>query len=352
MNKLKFTILVVQMMIVTNCLPENWVNPRQKDVQTIYFQGIFASQAQIAKYTGSRGFVATTGEHVRCCRAPDLILQPFVGKELDEVDLKCVFQKNRFEDMCLAYLKCVGAPAYSIQKMISDSRNNKWGISTEPPLSKETVKSFSINWKKCDLGQNGDIAEHKRRYEICMQEHPDSDVILYGASRGAATTFNAAALNKYDTSRIKLVVLESCYDSIPSILRAWYPRMCSQVKICFFIQKILSFCTGYRYDGVSPEKVIDSFPSEVPVVFITSKVDTIVPHRCTTHIAQMLAERGKNAVYLLELQYSPHPEYAIYNDEDKELYQCFMHTLYKKFNLPHIPDLAVDECLLEKYKLQ
>jgi len=328
--------------------PVSWINPQDKDVQTIYFQGIFASQAQIAKYTGDRGFIATTGEHVKCAGAPDMFYQPYVGKELDEVNLKHSVQENKY----INFLKRIFLPASLIQETVSNAKCDKWGITVEPEESDETVKSFSIDWYKCDLGQNSDIAQHKCKYELCTQEYPDADIILYGASRGAATTFNAVALNKYDTSRIKLIVLESCFDSIPSLLRSWYPRMCSQAKICCMVQKLLSLGTGYRHDGPAPEKLVNCFPAHVPVVFVTSKIDTTVPSRCTKHMAQLLANRGENPVYLLELHCSSHPKYTIDDQEDRESYQRFMHTLYKNLNLPHIPDHLDDECLLEKYKLQ
>ena len=56
---------------------DHWIKPHGKNVQTIYFQGIFASHAQISKYTGTRGFIALTGEKVACKNAPDIVYNPF-----------------------------------------------------------------------------------------------------------------------------------------------------------------------------------------------------------------------------------------------------------------------------------
>jgi len=51
----------------------DWVHPSDRTVQTVYYQGVNACQTQVAKYCGKRGFIATTGEHVVCKRAFDVI---------------------------------------------------------------------------------------------------------------------------------------------------------------------------------------------------------------------------------------------------------------------------------------
>lgn len=336
-----------------------WINPAGCDVRTIYFQGIFASQSQIAKYTGEHGFIATTGERVKCANAPDIIYQPYVGKELDEVDLKRSGQESSAFKLFLYYLKRICFPASSIQEVVSLAKAHRWGISAEPAdkLSDrnvtESVSSFSICWSKCDFGQTGDVAEHQCKYEMCINDYPEARIILYGASRGAVTTFDAVVLNKYDMSRIKLIVLESCYDSIPSLLKAWYPAACSRPSMNVMFQRLLSLFTGYRLNGISPISLVDEFPEYVPVVFICS-ADMTIPLTCTESIACAVAQRGKNPVYFLTLSYSAHPEYTLDHEEDINRYLHFMHALYKHLNLPYIQEYALlgeHEGLLEQARL-
>lgn len=260
---------------------DHWVRPHGKNVQTIYFQGIFASHAQISKYTGTRGFVALTGEKVVYHQAPDIVCCPYSGKELDEVDLAPLGQEKQ-DSRLIAYLAKLCFPASTIQKLVSLSKNNRWGMTAQGSTIGKTSTSFSIDWRKCDFGQEGDVAEHKKKYDQCVHEYPDDDIILFGASRGAAATFNAAALNGYDMRKVKFIMLESCYDSLPSVLHEWYPRLRSGF-LNSTLQRLLSVVTGYRVGGISPIALVDAFPEDVPVVFITSSIDTTVPKNCTNH---------------------------------------------------------------------
>ena len=74
----------------------------------------------------------------------------------------------------------------------------------------------------------------------------------------------------------------------------------------------------------------------------------------TEKIAKALAEKGKNDVYLLNLEKSSHPNYMFDNVDDHNHYETFIHAIYKKYNLRHDPGLAksgahlVDECLMQK----
>jgi len=73
--------------------------------KTLFYQGMYSSQTQLAKYTGkTRGFIATTGEHVICANGMEAILDPHIGIELQEVIL-C--NKNKWNDplqRCSTYL--------------------------------------------------------------------------------------------------------------------------------------------------------------------------------------------------------------------------------------------------------
>jgi len=338
----RYICFIITISVFSSLISKEWINPGKCDVRTIYFQGIFASQAQIAKYTGDSGFVATTGEYVKCIDAPEIMYQPYVGKELDEVNFKRLYHEDNKIRWMISSLGRLCFPSSIIQEIVSLSKACKWGIITEPHLSigDETVGSFSICWKKCDLGQKGDVAEHKQKYEMCLNDNPRADLILYGASRGAATTFNAVALNKYDTSRLKLVVLESCYDSIPLLLKTWYPKAFSHSMTNIMAQHLFSLFTGYHIKGAAPIDMIDLFPEGLPVVFVSSRADKTIPLVRVEHLAHELAQRQKNPVYFLTLEHSSHPTYAIHNEEDKHFYLHFMHALYKQLNLPYIQEYA------------
>ena len=110
----------------------------------------------------------------------------------------------------------------------------------------------------------------------------------------------------------------------------------------------------YRSDGPSPLQSVEDFPENIPVVFITSKIDKVVPCSNTENIARALAEKKKNDVYLLKLERSSHPNYMFDNLKDRDCYETFIHALYKKYNLKHDPELArkgehlIESCTLHE----
>ena len=95
-----------------------------------------------------------------------------------------------------------------------------------------------------------------------------------------------------------------------------------------------------RLMGISPLKLVNNFPANVPVVFITSEKDTIVFPENTQNIANALFQRGLNDVYVLKLKNSRHPLYAYDDKQDHDTYEAFIHAIYKKYGLAHNAGLA------------
>lgn len=317
--------------------PCEWYHPGSKDVQTVYYQGVNASQAQVAKYTGKRGFRATTGEHVICKKGFDVIEHAFIGKELDEVQLKRV--RNKKHAQVKDFFR---HPIRVIEECFNSLAENKaYDITVdEAPEDLEfTVTAHTICIGRMSMGQARDIAEHKARYDLCVAQYPDSDIILFGVSRGAATTFNACACNHYDMNKVKLIVLEGCFDSVANaahnsqLFLGWH-KLAKK-----FVDKLGSL-TQFKDEGIAPIKLIADFPEQVPVLFVTSKKDIIVPVTSVLNVAHGLKERGKNPVYLLVLERSSHPKYMMDNAKDTAMYRDCLHALYKQLDLPYIPAYA------------
>jgi hypothetical protein len=64
----------------------DWTFPQGAPIYTVYFQGAGASQTQLAKYVGSKGFLSTTGERVSIGeRGIEVIHSPWIGRELEEI---------------------------------------------------------------------------------------------------------------------------------------------------------------------------------------------------------------------------------------------------------------------------
>lgn len=118
-----------------------------------------------------------------------------------------------------------------------------------------------------------------------------------------------------------------------------------------------TFCAfaKYKYPEVkliSPLSSVESYPENVPTVCITSKKDNEVPCENTRRIAERLSDKGKNDVYLLELEESSHPSYMFDNSNDRDKYECFIHAIYEKYHLPFDFKLAeqgrkyLDACMI------
>jgi hypothetical protein len=320
---------------------ETWFHPTNKNVQTIYYQGMGESQTQCAKYTGRRGFIATTGEHVICPNGIDIIENPFIGREISEVIPAHIVQ-GKFA-LSQKIVAAVCHPIRTIFEIRNSAHNKTEGIIIEPNSdanSLETIETHSLKLERISIAQDNDIADHKMRYESCVQQYPEDDLILFGPSRGAATTFNAAAFNEYDFSRIHLIVLEGCFDTVPHILKMRHPWLLASDSVCNAVVKILTTVTSFKQYGKAPLTSVEQFPEQIPVIFITSAADTSVNPLCTQRLIDALHTRGKNTIYCLTLKHSSHPRYMMDDLEDSQNYRDCIHALYKRLNLPYIPQYA------------
>jgi len=109
-------------------------------------------------------------------------------------------------------------------------------------------------------------------------------------SRGAATTFSAAATNDYNMAKVKLIVLEGCYDSVAGAA-ASSPLFLGSGRLQSLFVKITSKMTEFKKEGSSPIQLVDKFPEHVPVIFITSKADSVVPLKSVTCLVDALCKR-------------------------------------------------------------
>jgi hypothetical protein len=145
------------------------------NIKTIYYQGFGCSQVQVSKYVGKRGFLATTGERVICKNAVELIKNPFIGCEIDEIRLRSMTTWN-------------WNPVSIVTEWVSGAAN--WYQSIEfvqedklKPLEYSVSRhSFLIN--KLNVGQLGDITTHKKRHE-CIGT-TENDILDSGDCSGGS----------------------------------------------------------------------------------------------------------------------------------------------------------------------
>ena len=322
---------------------------------TLFYQGIGSSQTQILKYTDQK-ITATTGEVMWGTGRNNLpplkvLYRPFIGKEIYDVNLSPF---NSFGSKLNPYNHIASA--------ITRAGNQDNGFHFIPANSAqaESVVFHVPNFTRFSLGQEMDMQSLREKYDSWLLKEDRTDgLILWAVSRGTPTTFCGFAKEKFP--EVKLVVLEAAVDSMPNVAQSWAADIFKWESVSGPVAKAIndgfSFCnklslTQYRPDGPSPLKSVADFPEGVPVVFITSKIDKVVPCRNTENIARALANRGKNDVYLLKLENSSHPNYMFDDAKDRDCYEAFIHAIYKKYNLRHEPELAkkgehlVESCML------
>lgn len=320
---------------------QTW-NGSGEEFDTIPFQGVITSQTQVLKYTGDQRLIATTGqtmwsEGCNSLKPLNIIYKPHIGVEVDDIRF------NVFPSY-FSYLN----PLNLIGSTLSWGVNKYYGVHfTKPIPENESVAYHVPIISKTNVGQLHDMQSHRQKYETWVSKKERSkSASLLGISRGTAATFCAYAKEKYP--EVKLVILEGAIDSTQNILAHYLSYVCpnrlaSSLKAG--INAGLSFFhkRGYiSYDpnGPSPLSYVEEFPENTPVVFITSKIDRVVPCKNTERIARALADRGKNPVYLLKLEQSSHPNYMFDNAKDRNNYEAFIHAIYKEYNLKHNIELA------------
>lgn len=332
----------LQLLLISN--EDIWINPGQKNVRTVFYQGMFSSQTQGAKYTGSRGFTATTGELVTNPHAIEVIQHLYVKPEIDEI-IPASTQPLKFSDISLHPKVIFYGLCRQLAHRASRYAHHSYGTLIKgEPSGNETIAAHAIDLSKINVAQQGDLENHKRRLQSCRNEFPEDDIIAYGVSRGAATTFQSLATlhqqHSDDLKAVKLCILEGCFDSVPNIMKKRYPRLFNSPLIENFLMALAAWVTSFKKEGTSPIEMVAAFPQHIPVAFITSAEDKEVPAESTRNLAQALARAGHQHVYLLELQNSSHPRYMFDDAADTELYKHFIHALYAENNLPHIVKYA------------
>ncbi len=332
------TYLCIILPLVTIANPA-WLIKNPLIPITIYYQGIFTSQVQCAKYIGPLELPTTTGEVARCKKNITVMLHPFIGVELDEVYPASTNKKTPWYQ-CLNPLhwltKKLERKAYLDNKYLTISVENP---TPEKKLAKTLIK-HSNALSLLNFGQERDIANHKKRVDACQEQFPENPKFFFGGSRGAATTFNALAYWGAEYKNVAGVVLEGCYDTLFNTISDRVHPMVKKLGLHKKLHSLIGKITEYDPFGISPLKSVENFPADIPVIFVTSRADTVVPPERTRNLARTLAARGKNDVYLIELSYSSHRGYTVDNEQDRQLYQNALHAIYKKLDLPYIPEYA------------
>jgi len=266
-----------------------------------------ASRNQGAKYCGEDGIQFEyngRSYHAVVPGSPKILYNCFAYEELNDVGYGWSWN-----------------PIHLIMLPVSLAQRYYYNIYDDAPL-------HYIQLTQLNVGGSEDVLQHQNALRKAVEKdvlERGRQLVLFGCSRGAATTFTSAATCSNDLiQHVRLVILEAPFDSLQNVVEktSWFPSL---------TLPLLRNFTKYDDTQLSPLDAAEQFPLHVPVAFVTSELDDRVPRECTQHIVDRLRERGHQHVHTLELRHSGHSVMPISNDEDQIAYLKFVNSLYEKY---------------------
>lgn len=288
------------------------VSLEMEDVVTVFAQGNHASRTQACKYAGPKGFDirVTNGniEHVFNPESPTLLHNIYTYGEFNDLEYGVSYN-----------------PVHWLSKLVHLGVNNYYNVYGTSCLPHNLLTSDNIAGPE-------DVAQYVNAVRACIKENPKKKVVLFGCSRGASIVL--VALTKFtetDLSHIHLAIAEAPFATVPSVLSHTYPAP----MVPWMLSALEKF-TNYDSRQLSPLEAVKSstFPLGLPLLFVTSKVDTTVPPEETQMLIDILRdERGHRELHHLELLKSHHCEMSLQDEDDVDLYLKKLKSLYRHYKL-------------------
>jgi len=191
---------------------------------------------------------------------------------------------------------------------------------------------------KTSFGQKNEIDALKKAY----YEMLDDNIILFGVSRGAAVAVNFAGI--YRPARLKALVVEAPFDHIKNVFDThWFVNTISKVPLISkpFMFKFFLWLTKYQEDGEHPIDNVGNIRHDLPVLFMCSKADGVVPYRSTVDLYKRLVANGHPNVYLVRFETGKHAK--LLQSEHGQVCRDLVHVFYEKYGLPHNPAFVTQQ---------
>jgi hypothetical protein len=302
--------------------------PGQQKASYLFVPGFMCTEFMMGTYCPE--FVSSiTGEKISWKVGGHTIGQPHSSVTFPELDLTkpTVFTMNP-----------VKAIANSIRRQIYPLTERfmyeRCGIHViDNPESEISVTNYTWNFSKANIGQAADIKALQNAYAQHIQRYPNTDVILYGDSRGAATIFNFVAID--NPRQVKAAVIAGGFDAIPHLMKHSFFNDKDEESEKKLGNVLSFFAKKYRKEALSPRHYVETIADDIPILFVTSLNDWFVPAQSTFYLYNRMRERGLKNVHVLVLKKASHVGYMLDDAQDKEMYETVVHAFYKNYNLPH-----------------
>lgn len=184
--------------------------------------------------------------------------------------------------------------------------------------------------RQCGLAQEHDVDQLKSQIDA----HADKNLILFGLSRGASTAIATVGMHK--PKNVKGLILESPFDD----MRCVVAHMASYVSWIPGVSAVGNLAASFIFPNYStcalrPIDLVTYIPDDIPVLFICSEQDRLVPAASTKRLYFKLKEhRAKRTiknVYLMEAETGAHAKIVQCHQEH---YQQAVYAFHEKVGLP------------------
>lgn len=284
------------------------------DIVTVFCQGNGASRHQAAKYAGPDGMDVRlykesgrrfNKDTVSIANAPRILWNMYVWDELDDISYNRTWNPTHWAGM------------------IAHAVMHKWGYN----LRGMHTLPYNLPTRLNVAGEQ-DVEQYLKAVRDCITEHPTKRIVLFGTSRGASTVLVALRhLSPENRKHIALVLVEGPFDTMHHVTNWRYGHAAP------LLRWLLKTFALYSETQKSPLDVVRDphFPVNIPLGFIRSAVDTIVPPECTRTLFGALQQRGHPHLYELVLERSHHSRMPIDDEKDQEQYLRYVYDLYKRY---------------------
>lgn len=288
--------------------------PRYANVTTLFSQGLLSPRSQGAKYSKA-GMVVDGDRHVTYPGANDIVHNLVDYPELRHVGYEWCFNPLYILMQVLTYLRTlyfwsIGETAHHVYVSLID-------IAGPMEVAEHAEAWRTYNWELDVAASHG--GPHRNR------------LVLFGTSRGAATTFTSVAISTaWERRHLRLVVLEAPFDTVEHALQHQLGNDVASLVYNNVVKQYTNFSETY----LSPARAAWRFPLDVPVAFVTSDQDAVVHPNQTKYMIDILRTRQHPNVHHLQLRESAHHAMSLGDGEDQRRYVQFMAEMHERYVLP------------------
>ena len=237
-----------------------------------------------------------------------------------------------FAHGCFAGKSQVFNYAKSYKKDGRGVANDSW-IVQEPFATFNFSDANSWDFAWTDLGQAHDMKRLHRAYTMLKAKLPNHKIILVGLSRGARTCLNYLAT--YKPEGVCALILESPFDSVNTLLASIVKNYISWVPYGKQMLEGIFKKTFSSIHKITTSTLPDmsQFPLSIPVLFVHSAQDKLIPAKSSELLKNALEEQGHRNLHYAKLAAGKHGK-ALQGSCAADYYKA-VHSFYKNYGLPY-----------------